>query len=285
MVAENPRSLLATVEIGNAPRARPTHPGHGTVGRPLALPLPFRKTPTALVGRPTQGFSDATWARASQLRSIAMAILANGKGRPLVGIEGVFHGRKEYTHEKGESSTTAPIVPVPSHWSLQNGCPLEGRIVTAVPAAFETQPRISPASYLVFCRILRRACPFTRPLLCSPPHDTELPTSAPPAAPTTKLPRPPPSRAHSEYPWPFPPSTPPPAESRLGKCLALFQSPGGNVVMSKTAEELFREYEGEIVPRAVHGGFVALSYAVSWIGALSTLELINRRTSRRGLFN
>lgn len=55
--------------------------------------------------------------------------------------------------------------------------------------------------------------------------------------------------------------------------------------MSKTAEELFREYEGEIVPRAVHGGFVALSYVVSLVGALSTLELINRRTSGRGLFN
>ena len=55
--------------------------------------------------------------------------------------------------------------------------------------------------------------------------------------------------------------------------------------MSKTAEELFRKYGGDYVPRTVHGGFVALSYVVSLIGALSTLELINRRTSRRGLFN
>lgn len=55
--------------------------------------------------------------------------------------------------------------------------------------------------------------------------------------------------------------------------------------MSKTAEELFRQYEGHYVPREVHGGFVALSYAVSLVGALSTLQLINRRTSRRGWFN
>ena len=52
-----------------------------------------------------------------------------------------------------------------------------------------------------------------------------------------------------------------------------------------TTEELFREYEGQIVPKTIHGGFVALSYFISWLGALSTLELINRRTSRRGLFN
>lgn len=55
--------------------------------------------------------------------------------------------------------------------------------------------------------------------------------------------------------------------------------------MSSSVEDLFREYDGRIVPRTIHGGFVALSYVVSLIGALSTLELINRRTAQRGLFN
>ena len=55
--------------------------------------------------------------------------------------------------------------------------------------------------------------------------------------------------------------------------------------MSRTAEELLRQYDGQVVPQTVNGGFVALSYVISLIGALSTLELINKRTSRRGLFN
>ncbi|KAI1499443.1 FAD dependent oxidoreductase-domain-containing protein [Biscogniauxia marginata] len=52
-----------------------------------------------------------------------------------------------------------------------------------------------------------------------------------------------------------------------------------------TQEELLRQYEGEIVPRAFKAGFVVLSFVVSLIGAISTLELINRRTSRNGIFN
>ncbi|ORY64242.1 uncharacterized protein BCR38DRAFT_392843 [Pseudomassariella vexata] len=50
-------------------------------------------------------------------------------------------------------------------------------------------------------------------------------------------------------------------------------------------EDLFLQYEGNIVPRSFNGGFVALSYIISLIGAASTLELINRRTSRNGLSN
>ncbi|KAI0595786.1 hypothetical protein F4775DRAFT_604456 [Biscogniauxia sp. FL1348] len=49
--------------------------------------------------------------------------------------------------------------------------------------------------------------------------------------------------------------------------------------------ELLQQYEGEIVPRAFKAGFVILSFVVSLIGAVSTLELINRRTSRSGLLN
>lgn len=52
-----------------------------------------------------------------------------------------------------------------------------------------------------------------------------------------------------------------------------------------TSDLLLHQYEGQIVPRSFNAGFVTLSYVVSWIGAASTLELINRRTSRNGLFN
>lgn len=42
---------------------------------------------------------------------------------------------------------------------------------------------------------------------------------------------------------------------------------------------------GSIVPKRVSPGFVVLSYAISYIGALTTLELINRRTATKGLLN
>ncbi|VUC25488.1 unnamed protein product [Clonostachys rosea] len=50
-------------------------------------------------------------------------------------------------------------------------------------------------------------------------------------------------------------------------------------------EELLGKYEGHIVPQRFNAGFVVLSYIVSLIGAGSTLELINRRTGSKGLFN
>ncbi|KAF4445977.1 Signaling protein ykoW [Fusarium austroafricanum] len=52
-----------------------------------------------------------------------------------------------------------------------------------------------------------------------------------------------------------------------------------------STEELLQRYEGHIVPQSYNAGFVALSYVVSLVGAGSTLELINRRTGLRGLFN
>ncbi|KAJ4128307.1 hypothetical protein NW754_002299 [Fusarium falciforme] len=45
------------------------------------------------------------------------------------------------------------------------------------------------------------------------------------------------------------------------------------------------EYQNHIVPQSYNAGFVALSYVVSMVGAGSSLELINRRTGFRGLFN
>jgi NO-binding membrane sensor protein with MHYT domain len=42
---------------------------------------------------------------------------------------------------------------------------------------------------------------------------------------------------------------------------------------------------GKTLPQSYSIGFVALSYAVSYVGALTTLELLQRRTSRRGAYN
>ncbi|KAL2890800.1 Signaling protein YkoW [Ceratocystis lukuohia] len=49
--------------------------------------------------------------------------------------------------------------------------------------------------------------------------------------------------------------------------------------------DLFSEWNGQIVPRTFNAGLVVLSYCVSFIGSLCTLELINRRTSPKGLSN
>ncbi|EEU34513.1 uncharacterized protein NECHADRAFT_54441 [Fusarium vanettenii 77-13-4] len=51
------------------------------------------------------------------------------------------------------------------------------------------------------------------------------------------------------------------------------------------SEDLFDQYLGHVVPQSYNGGFIALSYLVSLVGAASTLELINRRTGSRGFFN
>ncbi|KAJ1325082.1 Bacterial signaling protein N terminal repeat [Microdochium nivale] len=52
-----------------------------------------------------------------------------------------------------------------------------------------------------------------------------------------------------------------------------------------TPEQLLAQYQGQIVPRAFNSGFVVISYVVSFIGAVCTLELINRRTSKNGIYN
>ncbi|KAI6783394.1 Signaling protein-like protein [Emericellopsis cladophorae] len=49
--------------------------------------------------------------------------------------------------------------------------------------------------------------------------------------------------------------------------------------------EHLAQYQGQIVPQSYHVGFVVLSCLVSFVGAASTLELINRRTGFRGWFN
>jgi len=48
---------------------------------------------------------------------------------------------------------------------------------------------------------------------------------------------------------------------------------------------LWQEWEGRVVPRSFSSGYIVLSYAVSFVGAWTTLELFNRRTSRKGLYN
>jgi NO-binding membrane sensor protein with MHYT domain len=51
------------------------------------------------------------------------------------------------------------------------------------------------------------------------------------------------------------------------------------------AEDLAQQYLGQTVPQSYNAKFIALSFVVSLIGASSTLELINRRTGSKGLFN
>ncbi|CZR59585.1 uncharacterized protein PAC_09479 [Phialocephala subalpina] len=43
--------------------------------------------------------------------------------------------------------------------------------------------------------------------------------------------------------------------------------------------------EGHFIPRSFRAGYVVLSYFVSFVGAWTTLEIINRRTSMRGVYN
>ncbi|KAI1858907.1 hypothetical protein JX265_005117 [Neoarthrinium moseri] len=50
-------------------------------------------------------------------------------------------------------------------------------------------------------------------------------------------------------------------------------------------DDIFARYTGQTVPVSFNVGFVVLSYVVSLLGAGSTLELINRRTSLKGLYN
>ncbi|KAG4436402.1 hypothetical protein IFR05_008125 [Cadophora sp. M221] len=48
---------------------------------------------------------------------------------------------------------------------------------------------------------------------------------------------------------------------------------------------LWQEWEGRIVPRGFSIGYIILSYVVSYVGAWTTLELFNRRTSVKGMYN
>lgn len=52
-----------------------------------------------------------------------------------------------------------------------------------------------------------------------------------------------------------------------------------------TSDDLLARFTGHAVPVSFDPGFVVLSYLVSLIGAGCTLELINRRTSLKGLYN
>ncbi len=51
------------------------------------------------------------------------------------------------------------------------------------------------------------------------------------------------------------------------------------------SEDLIVRYTGQTVPVSYSAGFVVLSYVVSLLGSGSTLVLINRRTSIKGLYN
>ncbi|KJZ74253.1 hypothetical protein HIM_06259 [Hirsutella minnesotensis 3608] len=52
-----------------------------------------------------------------------------------------------------------------------------------------------------------------------------------------------------------------------------------------STQDLLDQYSDQLVPFSFHAGFVCLSYAISLLGTGSTLELMRRRTSHRGLHN
>ena len=52
----------------------------------------------------------------------------------------------------------------------------------------------------------------------------------------------------------------------------------------KNIDEL-EQHVGQVVPFHFDSGILALSFAVSLVGAACTLELFNRRTSRKGRYN
>lgn len=49
--------------------------------------------------------------------------------------------------------------------------------------------------------------------------------------------------------------------------------------------DAYDSYIGQIVSREISAGYVVLSYLVSYVGAWTTLELVNRRTAGKGLYN
>jgi NO-binding membrane sensor protein with MHYT domain len=51
-----------------------------------------------------------------------------------------------------------------------------------------------------------------------------------------------------------------------------------------TADDV-SQYIGKDIPQSYNPGFVVLSYVVSYIGALTTLELLHKRTAGRGRYN
>jgi len=75
------------------------------------------------------------------------------------------------------------------------------------------------------------------------------------------------------------------AASRFAPVLCVRCVSKGNMANSGMNNDLFRQWDGQVVPRSFNAGFVTLSFVVSLLGAASTLELINRRTAAKGKFN
>ncbi len=55
--------------------------------------------------------------------------------------------------------------------------------------------------------------------------------------------------------------------------------------MAIPGSSLLEQWMGKIVLISFDPGYVVLSYVVSLLGAGSTLELVNRRTSLKGWYN
>jgi NO-binding membrane sensor protein with MHYT domain len=55
--------------------------------------------------------------------------------------------------------------------------------------------------------------------------------------------------------------------------------------MGATHETNLAQLVGQVVPVSFDPTLLVLSYLISFVGAASTLELIHRRTSRKGYYN
>lgn len=64
-------------------------------------------------------------------------------------------------------------------------------------------------------------------------------------------------------------------------------SPTPTTIHQRQQDDLqdLARFLGQVVPFHLSPGIIVLSYIISLCGAISTLELMNRRTSRKGLYN
>lgn len=58
-----------------------------------------------------------------------------------------------------------------------------------------------------------------------------------------------------------------------------------DTALAANDQDGLRQYVGQVIPVSFDPGLLVLSYVISLVGAASTLELIHRRTSRRGYYN
>lgn len=57
------------------------------------------------------------------------------------------------------------------------------------------------------------------------------------------------------------------------------------MIMDAALRKDMAQHLGRVIPFTFDPALLVLSYVISLVGAASTLELIHRRTSRRGYYN